>query len=450
MEPLFLKPGPYDFEEQYQEQLRIAKHLKEHFEENPNYAYEEIIGVGRNSLGALVRDRKSKNKRRLLVKRAFNTLGEEQITREIQHFTTFGGLEHIVTMVAHAEQPTTSEKKGPVGQFFDNLKSSNFIRKRRDPRRIRSKLKFKPHVFGEPFLVLEYLENGTLTRLIRRCIHYQVNAPNRVLWAIFLCLIRACVAMAYPGHVLRAKAGEKPRLEEIPTNYTGPPGGLAHQDLNPGKVMFGSPDQEQSEHNIVPALKFIDMQTANELYGGTGVDYNLFDISVLMYCMIIANEDAGPLEQYAEHKSFHTMAIEIALGGNGENYQWLDPELRDIICQCMAGQQNYRPSLRELLYVAQRAVQTKTSEAFPFGQRVNETDQAIKMWLQHVIYDAQTQPGPGDEMDIDYEGKGKGRARDEHETRLQQEYYQATGAPTVRERFLKDIRRMEEEQNNNK
>ncbi|KAI1080696.1 hypothetical protein F5B20DRAFT_538587 [Whalleya microplaca] len=50
------------------------------------------------------------------------------------------------------------------------------------------------------FIIVEYMENGDFANLLMKlteCNNYS-KIPNRVLWAFWLCLVRACVAMEYP------------------------------------------------------------------------------------------------------------------------------------------------------------------------------------------------------------------------------------------------------------
>ncbi|KAI0139445.1 kinase-like domain-containing protein [Hypoxylon sp. NC0597] len=50
------------------------------------------------------------------------------------------------------------------------------------------------------FIIFEYMENGDLAGLIHRLAEDPEGGrvPNRVLWAFWLCLVRACVGMEYP------------------------------------------------------------------------------------------------------------------------------------------------------------------------------------------------------------------------------------------------------------
>ncbi|KAF7536522.1 hypothetical protein G7054_g4505 [Neopestalotiopsis clavispora] len=50
------------------------------------------------------------------------------------------------------------------------------------------------------FILLEYMSNGNLESFIARLNEADEKCPNRVLWSFWVCLIRACIAMAYPVH----------------------------------------------------------------------------------------------------------------------------------------------------------------------------------------------------------------------------------------------------------
>ncbi|KAH9909922.1 hypothetical protein F4778DRAFT_713403, partial [Xylariomycetidae sp. FL2044] len=59
----------------------------------------------------------------------------------------------------------------------------------------------RPNEGRRNFLVFEYLENGDLATLLGKlAVDFSTGGriPNRVLWAIWLCFVRACVGMEYP------------------------------------------------------------------------------------------------------------------------------------------------------------------------------------------------------------------------------------------------------------
>ncbi|CAJ2513037.1 Uu.00g011560.m01.CDS01, partial [Anthostomella pinea] len=117
----------------------------------------------------------------------------------------------------------------------------------------------------QPYFYMEFLENGTLKQFQQR---FTISGrtlpdgtretpvmPNRLLWSIFLCLIRACVGMAWPplGPVLQL---EFPREEE--------PLRLAHSDMHHDNLMFGPLEPQFDEHARVPVMKLIDFGEAKE------------------------------------------------------------------------------------------------------------------------------------------------------------------------------------------
>ncbi|KAK8875200.1 kinase-like protein [Apiospora arundinis] len=86
---------------------------------------------------------------------------------------------------------------------------------------------------GDDWLYLEYLEHGTLLRFVDMCIELQLyQIPNRLAWRFFLCLIRACVGMAYPPSFRMAGAS----WEVVQPNTT--PEDHIHGDMHSGNGQF--------------------------------------------------------------------------------------------------------------------------------------------------------------------------------------------------------------------
>lgn len=65
----------------------------------------------------------------------------------------------------------------------------------------------------------------------------------------------------------------------------------------------------------------------------------------------------------------------------------LDPDLRDIVVRCMAKQAADRPTLPDVLRVADNAVRTKTAASYAPND-ARETDDAVAEVVRRIIYDA--------------------------------------------------------------
>ncbi|KAI0554547.1 hypothetical protein F4679DRAFT_596480 [Xylaria curta] len=273
--------------------------------------------------------------------------------------------------------------------------------------------------FSQPYFFVEYLENGTLGQFQKRIENVTTLTlpsglvipfmlPNRLLWSIFLCLIRACVGMAWPPDgpdvVLEVPAPSEPLT-------------LAHMDLHSGNVMFGNIDEKELEHRTVPVAKLIDLGEANERPVGEaivppdplamnrydnvllltthrpntgrrnqGIDKNILDVGVLM-ANLIANVPGFAItcRRNMMNTSFHP---------------YLDQDLRLLVQRCLAVDPENRPRLEELIELVGRANSPffrdekyyKKDEGLATMGTVNlaeelETDDALRVIVQTYILD---------------------------------------------------------------
>jgi len=92
---------------------------------------------------------------------------------------------------------------------------------------------------GGPALLLEYLPNGSLNQLTKgmRAARPRPFLPNRLLWRIFACLVRACIGLIWP---LEAGEGEQPQLEEL--RGEEPTDAVVHGDIHGENIMIGDLD----------------------------------------------------------------------------------------------------------------------------------------------------------------------------------------------------------------
>ncbi|KAJ8132145.1 hypothetical protein O1611_g1477 [Lasiodiplodia mahajangana] len=140
-----------------------------------------------------------------------------------------------------------------------------------------------PAWFKDNTLITEYVENGTLARLKGRVWNIkgrrQRKLPNRVLWAIFLCLTRACIGIAYPpGDLSKAPSGPRDQILEVLPTDDRPPSKVHHDDLHEGNIMIG--DLDQDEHRYFPGMKIIDFGLAPS--DDDAVNKNIYVIGIVM------------------------------------------------------------------------------------------------------------------------------------------------------------------------
>ncbi|KAI0109403.1 hypothetical protein F4776DRAFT_667716 [Hypoxylon sp. NC0597] len=332
------------------------------------YTFEGLIGRGAFGLTFRLIEKLSANRsRRLAIKRSLRPQREDDLRNEIEWLKTLRGAEHIVRILATRDDSESS--------------ASALIRTRRD--RLGAPLELHNSLMGlaGPIVVLEYLENGDIERLYNRLVRHDQLLPNRILWSFFLCLIRACVALAYP---VNGAEDEPNVLETIPTDGRAP-SMVEHADLNMTNVMIGEAGGGFAEHDIVPPLKFIDFGRTRD--GFQGVSDNLWKISRMMI-NLIARHQVRISAWISYYQGFETRATEILHHGNGAKYPTLDDDMRDFLARCLADEERHRPTLADMLNTAETAVRNKTAEAYP-GQ-AGETDEGIRNMLQRFIYDADT------------------------------------------------------------
>ncbi|KAI2615535.1 hypothetical protein GGR54DRAFT_294061 [Hypoxylon sp. NC1633] len=389
--------------DKFNEAERIADHLELFFEKNPLWKFEKVVGHGHYGVAVRVgRTDVLPNRRvhrRLVLKRALNQQGQQELLNEIRWFNALRGSEHIVEMIASrndvanvsasAQDPKKPGLFKTVADAFKPAPNPNRLRRPADPRWIEQELNLRG-LAGYPVMVLEYLENGTLGRLIDRAVRHNAHLPNRLLWSLFLCMVRACVALAYP---IGAYHNTPPVLETIPNGTE--PSALTHGTLSVGNVMIGGVvnPQRHQEHNLVPVAKFIDLGEATD-ERGDGVVENLWHVSMLMKALITRNKEVlrgVPTPWHEEDFHLRTTAPELLVINGDNSYPNLDPELRDFLHRCLDNNIDFRPTLEQMLETTSRAVATKTAESYPFPLAVLESDDVIQTYLQHLIFDAETE-----------------------------------------------------------
>ncbi|KAI1322361.1 hypothetical protein F5Y16DRAFT_386728 [Xylariaceae sp. FL0255] len=297
--------------------------------------------------------------RRLCLKRTIDEDGEDDLRSEIRTLRAINGSQHVIGLIAYRDDPepvaaqlrvTTPWPR--VGPIQETVLSG----------------------LAGPVVIMEYMENGTLARVAERLGRgtWQGPIPNRFLWAIYLCGIRACIATAYQlGFDLEAD----PILETIwPARQ---PVQLAHGDLHYNNIMFGDADPTIQEHSLIPILKWIDFGAAHihADEDGEGVERNILDVSNMINCLITGTEPDADEMDVDEMD-----AVDLAPDMPG-----LDEELQDLIRRGRAVDFLDRPSLADMFFRTYQAV-TNRNEAFYRNSGLRESDDDIREFVQTLIY----------------------------------------------------------------
>ncbi|KAI1479981.1 kinase-like domain-containing protein [Daldinia eschscholtzii] len=346
----------------------IEAELRSHFAvQHHKFVFGRLLGRGAFGLAFSLIEKLSHNRtRRLVVKRSLKPRGEDDLRNEIEWLKTLRGAEHVVRLLASHDEPH------PTTYY------------RRDRKRLlrrQTALDKSLEGFTGPIAVIEYLENGDLARLYKRLVGRDHLLPNRVIWSFFLCLIRACVGLAYPPN---GSEDDPNQLETIPKDGTQP-SRIEHADLSAANIMIGTAGGGFQEHDVIPPLKFIDFGRTRE--GFKGIPDNIRGILRIMV-NLIARKEVRISAWITEYQGFETRATEFLHHGNGANYPTLDDEIRDFLARCLAWEEADRMSLQDMLRIAENAVRTKTAAAYPDG--TGETDEAIRDLVQQFIYNADT------------------------------------------------------------
>ncbi|KAI0470008.1 kinase-like domain-containing protein [Xylariaceae sp. FL0804] len=254
---------------------------------------------------------------------------------------------------------------------------------------------------GWTWLYLEAIENGSLGSLMLRAKEAGLTSlPNRLLWRLFLCIIRACIAMAWPRN--------SPDENETTRVQLSLPTGITHNDFHGDNLMFG-PLMEAPEHDLTPILKLIDFGLAEirerkrHAEYATGEQNNVEDIGIIMATLIFLQTDSKWAAETIEvDLSRLRRASDVPSPARGLLAEWsmhphadpcphVDLDLRRVVAACMAEDAAVRPSLAELeTWAYSEVCNTAPAYFVADGGAAFESDDAIRRIVQLCIFDART------------------------------------------------------------
>ncbi|KAI0910688.1 kinase-like protein [Ustulina deusta] len=359
----------------------FARSMENNFETSKYWEFERILGLGSFGVTVLLKEREHavEHRKRIALKLA-QVGGIKQLENEIKWLRRLHGAKHIVKMLASCDDLVAAAREHGRGDRLTAFIDSTLW--------IFGKLRRVPPITAfdtlagvkGPALALEYLEHGDLLRFKEELDRLNAHPPNRILWSLFLCLIRACTGMAYPvGRPLETAS----ILETMPSDgrewkY------MIHGDIAPRNIMLGYADG-LNEHFTSPALKMIDFGAATQFpTPGIALESNIHGVASIIANLI----DHGPMRrETVDWENHTTLAGAILPSPHGHDpYPSVDLELRGLVARCMYTGPSKRPSLEEVLAITSNAVLTKTAVSFP--DPTQETNGAIRAFWQRLIFDA--------------------------------------------------------------
>ncbi|KAI1361487.1 hypothetical protein F5Y08DRAFT_347797 [Xylaria arbuscula] len=324
--------------------------------------------------------RASQSATRFVMKRSLAEVGENNITKEIDTLNRLRGSMHIA-------QPS---------HVIDDPRWNNVMQSLKGPT-----------------LVMDWIDHGLLWSFYERRAEIDEPLPNRLLWALFLCLCRMVVALTWPPRDLGRPISAGLEIETIPPpNLSGerpPKARLLHGDFHGQNIMI---DQlEPQEHGTAPVLKLIDFGLSRDLPVRVNeprnivVKTNIRAIGEVMLGLLRGNVKGGPglmdityngetrkINSYAtdlDRLSSKYRAPAILVAKHQERIANLDPDIRSLVASCVAVGIDDRPDIEDLLGIVEQNAKSKTANDYVGYKYANlETDAAIKRIIDTHMFDA--------------------------------------------------------------
>ncbi|KAI0099231.1 hypothetical protein GGR51DRAFT_576348 [Nemania sp. FL0031] len=391
------------------------------FTRNPNVRFDGFAGLGRHG-GALRMSEAASAKqrsRKFIIKYSYGGLtldpeanADDDLRNEYRWLKMLRGAEHIVQLVDFAD---CSLNIAGVSNGEDTYEES--VQKMKDEEAASGgdgdHLNIEDKVRRSPTFALEYIEYGTLFKLLTLLWRSgQKWVPSRLLWRIWLCMVRQCVAMAYPPDIPDDLYTGELRREVIQNEK--PLSTLTQNSAHGHNFMFGEPQLPGSEHEPnLPIVKLIDFGRGRIDDRGHGLRLmpnnpqaypslkNLVAAARALTRVCCPDKPdtrdhafQNPTVWYTYNNrdgsttTIQTIAPVILI----EN-KIIDPELRDLLVRIFAWPWEVKPNISTVLQETERGLLKDpdypgllTPEAAALG--VQETDAAIRDFVQRFIYDA--------------------------------------------------------------
>ncbi|KAI1659715.1 kinase-like domain-containing protein [Daldinia decipiens] len=300
-----------------------ARNIRSFFQtDERNFHYLDIVGHGANSVAVRVKLRSrwysSHHSEIFVVKRAIVAGVQRKLRNENRILRMLRGAKHIIQLYR-----TFSSIRNPI-----------------DRARGRT-------------VMMEWAPNGTLGNFIRRLARSRDHQSNRMLHMLFMCLVRMCIAMAYPP---RQGRRARPRREAFPGSRAAQERKtqLIHYDMHTNNILFGDVERPgDNDHYVLPPLKLIDFEDAEVLSGqhrhNQAVQSNILSIGMIMRCIITGSTN---MNAHAVPVRTNVSGLDVTITSfanfPSNLYPDIDDALKSLVVQCCAVNPQERPSLEHL------------------------------------------------------------------------------------------------------
>ncbi|KAI0101861.1 hypothetical protein GGR51DRAFT_574478 [Nemania sp. FL0031] len=365
---------------------------------HPNFTTLQFAGLGRHGGAIIFQEQESPKQRarKMVIKYSFGALtldkysdADEDLRNEYVCLLMLRGTEHIVQLIPLADQviriPGTSDGSGS------------------NP---------NPGERRCPIFAVEFLQWGTLHTFRQRLLEGGVQRlPSRLLWRIWLCMVRQCVAMAFPPNHPEDEWNIPIKRDVI---RLMPYSTLTQNSGHHHNFMFNDAiDPQDPEHEPgLPTLKLIDFgrgavmdearciesvpQAPDEV--GSRINLHSAANAFIDMCCLTAGEDelryTRQPYRYYWRVSGRVNSLETKAPLVFSRNQHLDPDLRTMIMKIVRGRYRQITPLREVLNDTVRAVLDRgpddprlRPEAWWDWDPRSETNEAIREIMQRYIYD---------------------------------------------------------------
>ncbi|TGJ87343.1 hypothetical protein E0Z10_g1491 [Xylaria hypoxylon] len=405
--------------EERKELRRLGKEVASHFTSNPKFKFVGHAGLGRHGGTLILSEEASAEQeaRHIIIKYSYGSLSpdkksdaDEDLRNEYRWLKRLRGAEHIGQLIDLAD---CSLLIPGLSDGEDTYEES--VQRQKDEEAAADDGSQPPTaapVRRCPTFALEYLTYGTMWNFHLKLFRSgQLWIPSRLLWRIWLCMVRQCVGMAFPpdipddeyvGQVIREVMQDKP--------YSS----IAQNSSHAENFMFSvAADLPGNEHEPdLPMVKIIDFgrgkiedgEAAQRRLPENIVEYaskkNLFGAAQVMMrlcCVYTIEEDSFNIRRstvpytWTDASGSHTIqtrAPDVIIQN-----AIVDPQLRHLLVRIMAHPYASKPSLRDVLNETEIAIThgpdhpgLLTENAALLG--VFETDYCVESFMQHWLYDA--------------------------------------------------------------